>query len=498
MGLDDGLRAAYHGRPAGTGPRQRLTIKPRSNGALVFLSIATTHQPATDLGYLLHKNPVRVHDLDLAVGRAVMLYPEATAQRCEFAIILDVDPVGLVRGRSGAGGDGLLDQYVNDRPYAASSFLSVALARGVREAMAGRSRERQALADGPMPLEAVVAPLPVRGPADLVERLFAPLGYAVEITRHLLDAERPDWGEAPYVTLRLTGTLRLSDLLTHLYVLMPVLDDRKHYFVGEDELEKLLARGEGWLQNHPDRDLIVSRYLKRRGYLIQSALARLVDGEDDPEDRLDPIAQAASEEAVEKPLRLHERRLDRVAEIILESGAKRVLDLGCGDGKLIARLIRHKAIEEIVGIEVSSRDLARADQRFAELPEVLKGKLKLLRGSAIYRDTRLRGFDIAALVEVIEHFEPDRLPHLERALFGDARPATVVVTTPNRDYNALFESLPAGQHRHPDHRFEWTRPEFRAWADRVAAEHGYGVRYEGLGEEHPEHGTPGQMAVFTR
>ncbi|TFZ54961.1 3' terminal RNA ribose 2'-O-methyltransferase Hen1 [Methylorubrum sp. Q1] len=463
----------------------------------MFLSIATSHQPATDLGFLLHKNPERVHEIDLGFGQAVMFYPESTAQRCEFAITLDIDPIALVRGRQGKG-DGLLDQYVNDRPYAASSFLSVAIARGIREAMAGRSRERQALADRAIPLVAEVTPLPVRGATELVGRLFEPLGYDVAVTRHRLDPERPDWGEAPYVTLRLSGTARLSDLLTHLYVLMPVLDDRKHYFVGEDELQKLLARGEGWLAAHPERDLITARYLKRRGYLIKAALAQLVPDEAGPEGQLDPSRGDVAETVIERPLRLHERRLDRVAELIAQTGAERVLDLGCGDGKLIARLIRNPAIADIVGVEVSSQELARADARFADLPAVQKRKLMLLQGSLIYRDTRLRGFEAAALVEVIEHFEPDRLPHLERALFGDARPATVIVTTPNRDHNVLFEGLAAGSFRHPDHRFEWGRREFRDWAQRVAAEHDYGVRFEGVGDEHPEFGAPGQLAVFAR
>jgi 3' terminal RNA ribose 2'-O-methyltransferase Hen1 len=464
----------------------------------VFLSIATTHQPATDLGYLLHKNPNRVQELDLGYAHAIMLYPEASPERCEFALLLDIDPVALVRGRAGGSGTGLLDQYVNDQPYAASSFLSVALARAAREALAGKSRERQALADAAIPLEAVVAPLPVRGPAELVARLFTPLGYAVEVTRHPLDPKRPDWGEAPYVTLRLSGTKRLAELLIHLYVLMPVLDDRKHYYVDHSELEKLLARGEGWLQAHPERELIVARYLRRHRPLVREALARLTEDEPEPEERLDPAARGEAEEEVEKPLRLHERRLDRVAEVIAEAAAKRVLDLGCGDGKLLARLLRLRSIEQVVGVEVSSAELARAERRFADLPEAARRRLTLWQGSLLYRDTRLRGFDAAALVEVIEHVEPDRLHHVKRALFGDARPRLVVVTTPNREYNVLFPSLPAGRFRHPDHRFEWTRAEFQDWAGRIGETYGYTVRHEGLGEEHPKLGAPGQMAVFSR
>lgn len=462
----------------------------------MLLSLSTTHRPATDLGFLLHKNPERAHEVDLGFGRAAMFYPARSPDRCEFALALDIDPIALVRGRSGGGG--LLDQYVNDRPYAASSFLSVALARGLGSAMAGRSRERQALADQAIPLDATVAPLPVRGPAHLVERLFAPLGYAVEVTPHPLDPERPDWGAAPYITLRLTGTARVCDLLTHLYVLMPVLDDRKHYFVGDDEVEKLLARGGDWLAAHPERETIVARYLKRRGGLIREVLARLVPDEADPEARLDPEGAETPEAAIERPRRLHERRLDRVADIVRVSGAKRVLDLGCGDGKLLRRLLHLPGVTEVMGVEVSALEIARAERRFADLPEAARGRLRLVQGSLIYRDARLRGYDAAALVEVIEHVEPDRLPHLERALFGDARPGLIVVTTPNREHNAAFEGMPAGAFRHPDHRFEWSRAEFAAWAGRVAGEHGYAVRIEGFGDEHSEHGPASQIAVFTR
>jgi 3' terminal RNA ribose 2'-O-methyltransferase Hen1 len=463
----------------------------------MFLSVATTLRPATDLGYLLHKNPARHHEVELAFGRAVMFFPEASDERCEFAMVLDLDPVGLVRGVGG--GDGLLDQYVNDRPYAASSFLSVALARGVREALAGRSKERPELARSAIPLEAKIAPVPVRGAPDLIERLFQPLGYTVAVERFPLDPARPEWGESPYAEMRLSATLPLWALLSHLYVLLPVLDNRKHYYVAQDELEKLLAYGEGWLADHPERELITSRYLKRRTSLIREALARLTETTDaDADAAADPAPANTAEAAVEQPLRLHDARLDRVAEIILESGAKRVLDLGCGSGKLIARLMKRPQITEIVGVETSNVELERADRRREGLPQRIQDKIKLLHGSLMYRDARLRGYDAAALVEVIEHMEPNRLPHMEQAVFGDAAPKTIITTTPNREYNVLFPALAAGRLRHPDHRFEWTRAEFGAWAERVATEYGYEVRFEPLGEEHPEHGAPAQMAVFTR
>ncbi|MBL8884110.1 MAG: 3' terminal RNA ribose 2'-O-methyltransferase Hen1 [Hyphomicrobium sp.] len=463
----------------------------------MYLEISTTHRPATDLGFLLHKNPNRLHQLDLAFGKAWLCFPEATEGRCTAALILDVDTVGLVRGKSG--GDGLMQQYVNDRPYAASSFLSVAMGRMIREAISGRSKERQELAETALPLTIRVAPLPARGGPDLLHRLFEPLGHSITCEPIPMDAVRRDWGASPYVTLMISGTIRLSDLLSHLYVLIPVLDARKHYYVGDDELEKLLARGEGWLKSHPERELIVSRYLKGRSTLVREALARLTEGEDaEPETALDNAKKDIAEEAIEKPLRLHDHRLDAVADALKRLGAARVLDLGCGEGKLIGRLIKEKQFAEIVGVEVSSIALARAADRLERLPDRVRARVKFLQGALIYRDARLRGYDAAALVEVIEHIEPERLIHMERAVFGDAAPRAVIVTTPNADYNVLFEKLSAGQFRHADHRFEWTRAEFSDWCARIAKTYGYEVSLEPLGDIHESHGAPSQMGIFCK
>jgi 3' terminal RNA ribose 2'-O-methyltransferase Hen1 len=462
----------------------------------MFLSITTTHRPATDLGFLLRKNPARMHETELSFGKAVTVYPEADEDRCTAALIMEVDPVGLVRGKGDGGG--LMDQYVNDRPYAASSFLSVAMGRAWREAMAGVSKDRQELADSAIPLEAHVTPLPARGGEALIRELFEPLGYEMEIAPIPLDPVRADWGASPYVSLRVRATTRLSALLTHLYVLIPVLDDRKHYFVGDDELEKLLAKGEGWLAAHPAKELIVTRYLKRRKALAREALAQLAGEDGEGEDGLDAAPKDDAEQAIEKPLRLHDVRLDAVAAALKDLGAMRVLDLGCGEGKLIWRLLKEKQFAEIAGVEVSSVSLARAAGKLERESDRQRERVKLMQGALIYRDARLRGYDAAALVEVIEHVELDRLHHLELAVFGDAQPKAVIVTTPNADYNALFPTLPGGQFRHADHRFEWTRTEFEAWCGRVGEAYGYAWEVRPLGEVDETHGAPSQMAVFTR
>jgi 3' terminal RNA ribose 2'-O-methyltransferase Hen1 len=479
----------------------------------VLLTISTTHRPATDLGFLLHKNPERHHVTELGFGTAHVFYPEASDERCSAAGLVDVDPVGLVRDRTAAGRFALA-HYVNDRPYVASSFLSVALGRLFGTAMTGRSKERQDLADQALPLEAFLPAAACRGGGDLARRLFEPLGYAVSAQARPLDPQFPDWGDSPQVSLRISARVRLRDLLRHLFVLLPVLDDDKHYWVGADEVAKLLRRGADWLAAHPDRDLIARRYLRHDQRLTRDALARLFEDEAADPDRRDQESDAG-EESVERKVSLQERRLAAVLGVITGSGARRVLDLGCGSGRLLAELLKERGLERIVGLDVSHRALETAARRLHldSMAPRQRERVELLHGSLTYRDSRLRGFDAAAVVEVIEHLDPPRLGAFERGLFGHARPGTVIVTTPNAEYNALFDGLPAGSFRHADHRFEWTRAQFIEWADGVAARHGYRVEISGIGPEGTVPGStgpgstgqdgaslgcPSQIAVFRR
>jgi SAM-dependent methyltransferase len=508
----------------------------------VLLTISTTHRPATDLGFLLHKNPGRHHLAEFGFGTAHVFYPEASDERCSAAVLVDVDPVGLVRG-PGTGrertpaGRFALGHYVNDRPYVASSYLSVALGRLFGTAMSGRSKERQDVADQAVPLEARLPVVACRGGADLARRLFEPLGYVTWTHPLPLDPQFPGWGDSPYLSLRISARLRLRDLLHHLFVLLPVLDDDKHYWVGSDEVAKLLRRGGEWLADHPERDLIARRYLRHDQRLTRDALARLFEDEAGDPDRRDQESDAG-EESVERivmsepegrgaawteergagfatsdegrrclksapqasgePVSLHERRLAAVLGVITASGARSVLDLGCGSGKLLAELLKEPRLERITGLDVSHRALETAARRLHldSMAPRQRARLELLHGSLTYRDGRLRGFDAAAVVEVIEHLDPPRLGAFERGIFGYARPGTVIVTTPNAEYNALFDGLPEGSFRHADHRFEWTRAEFAAWADEVAARHGYRTELSGIGPESDEAGCPSQLAVF--
>ncbi|HEX4794522.1 MAG TPA: 3' terminal RNA ribose 2'-O-methyltransferase Hen1 [Humisphaera sp.] len=465
----------------------------------MLLTLTTTHSPATDLGYLLHKNPARPQVFDLSFGKAHVFYPSASDERCTAALMLQIDPVGLVRQRRGPAGEGFaLQQYVNDRPYVASSFLSVAIAQVFGSALSGICKQRPDLAQSSIPLEATLPVVPSRGGEALIRALFEPLGYEIALNRHPLDESFPSWGESPYFSLTLRHAIPLHLLLSHLYVLIPVLDDDKHYWVDEAEVEKLLRHGETWLAGHPQREQITRRYLRHRAHLTRAALARLIE-EDQPDPDQLQEQRAAEEQRVEQPMRLNEQRMAAVLGALKASGAKSVIDIGCGNGNLLRLLADEKQFERIAGMDVSHRALEIAVDRLNldRLPEARRNRFTLFQGSLTYRDKRLAGYDAAAIVEVIEHLDPPRLSAFERVIFEFARPRKVVVTTPNVEYNVKFPTLAAGTFRHRDHRFEWTREEFGAWANSVAARFDYDVRFEGIGPADEQVGSPTQMAILS-
>lgn len=460
----------------------------------MLLSISTTHKPATDLGFLLLKNPQNVHTVELSFGKAHVFYPEANDDFCQATLLLDVDAVGLVRGK-GAGSEGL-EQYVNDRPYVASSFLSVAISRVLGTALSGRSKQKQDLADSKLPFKVNIPALPCRGGETLLNTLFAPLGYEIKAQRLALDAKFTDWGESRYFNLELSNNIKLKDLLSHLYVLIPVLDDDKHYFVGQSEVEKLLKHGEGWLSTHPAKQIISTRYLLHKRNLAQLALSQLMEEEEDPvekQERLD-----SQEEAVERPLSLNEQRIQTVIATLKQHQIRSVIDLGCGEGRYMKELLQHREFEALAGIDVSPHVLDKAADRLKldRLPEKRREKISLFQSSLVYRDARIKDYEAAICIEVIEHMDLPRVPVFESILFKHARPRLVILSTPNIEYNKKFETLTPGKLRHGDHRFEWTRAEFQAWARSAAANYGYNVEFAPIGPVDEELGPPTQMAVF--
>jgi 3' terminal RNA ribose 2'-O-methyltransferase Hen1 len=471
----------------------------RRKNVQVYLTITSTGAPASDLGFLLHKHPDRAQQFDISAGVAHVFYPESTDERCTVALALEVDPIALVRRRKYAGDAFALGQYVNDRPYAASSMLAVALGKVFRTAMAGRCDARPELVDTPLPLEVHLPTLPSVGGPEMVSDLLHPLGWSVEAAPIPLDETVPEWGDSRYFDVRLRGELVLSHALSHLYVLLPVLDNAKHYWVSSEEVDKLVRTASGWLPGHPQRESITRRYLAHQTDLFSSAVSRLAEVDDLAPETVDNAVED-NDEAIADTLPLVAQRKRAVVEALQAEGATRVLDLGCGEGALLQELIRDPGFREIVGVDVSPRALMVAERRLDldRMPDSKRARLRLIQSSLTYRDERFAGYDAAVLMEVIEHVDRERLPALESSVFAHARPKSIIVTTPNVEHNVRFEHLAAGTRRHRDHRFEWTRAEFREWATIVAEQTGYVARFEPIGDDEPEVGPPTQMALFRR
>ena len=194
---------------------------------------------------------------------------------------------------------------------------------------------------------------------------------------------------------------------------------------------------------------------------------------------------------------LHEERLQHATAVLKQTGARRILDLGCGSGMLLYRLLAEEQFTEILGVEQSGLSLAQARRMLDSHLSAAKPRLALLHGSYAVRNQKLVGFDAAAMIETIEHVAPGELSTVERAVFANYRPGYVFMTTPNSEYNPLL-GLHEGEFREEDHKFEWSRARFRLWASGVARRNGYRVHFSGVGDPHPELGYPTQTAMFGR
>lgn len=464
----------------------------------MLLTITTTHYPATDLGFLLHKHPDKLQTIELSIGKAHLFYSEKKEEKMTINLLLDIDAIDMVRGARNSGGDNFaLGHYVNDRPYVASSFMSVALSKAFSSALNGKCKDKPELVDVKLPFEVSIAVVPApKGGEVLIRKFFEPLGYQVQLIPHQLDSKFPEWGNSKYFTLNLKNTITTKDLLSHLYVLIPTLDNDKHYFVSEQEIEKLIQKGEGWLKEHPERDQIIKRYLVNLNSLSRQALERISESGEIAE-LTDDLTEKT--EVQKRKETLHDKRINLVAEKLTASGAESILDLGCGEGKLIRQLLKRKQFARITGMDVSYTELLKAKERlrFDELSPMQKERINLFQGSLTYKDKRLEGFDAAAVVEVIEHLDLNRLKAFERVLFEFAKPGMVVLTTPNQEFNVTWDKLDAADMRHDDHRFEWTRKEFADWTNHIATTYNYNVELFSIGDEVENIGAPSQMAVFT-
>lgn len=462
----------------------------------MLLKITTTHQPATDLGYLLGKHPERFQTKELSFGKIHVFYTEVSEEKCTAALLMDINAITLSRSQEKHYSNSFkLGNYVNDRPYVASSFLTTAISKVYGSALNGTCKDRPVLVGQAIPLTVELSVVHAKGGLPIIHRFFEPLGYEIEAENYPLDEQFSEWGMSNYFKLKLTNTISLQQLLTHLYVLIPALDNNKHYYVGKEEIEKLLAKGDGWLKQHSEYEVITRRYLKHRKGYAKTAIAQLTGSENTAEQK-----EGSQEAVLEKKLSLHQIRLQAVTEQLKASGAKSVVDLGCGSGKLLKLLLQEKQFEKIIGMDVSYHALEVAKKRLylENMAPRMRARINLFQGALNYKDNRIANCDAAALVEVIEHLDEDRLIAFEKVIFGNAQPKTVIITTPNIEYNVLFEGLPEGKFRHNDHRFEWTRLEFQIWGNQVAELYNYEVNYLPLGPVDETVGAPSQMAIFKK
>ena len=468
----------------------------------MILNISTLDNPADELGYLLYKHPDKFQSFELNYCTAHCFYAQVAQSRTTFCLLLDTDPMALNKNLS-------LQDFVNDRAYVASSLMSVAIGRTLKSAMKGVCKDRPELGDKEISLEAQLPCIHLAGNPSLLTELFEPLGYKVEATPLSLDDIEPGLSNSEilgwrstYYSLTICATTTVSRLLKHLYVLIPVLDNKKHYYVGKDEVELLMSRASDWLADHPLKDLIIRRYLAHKTHLTQEAQALLAHADIDAQKFEEQSKKASSEDILEKPLSLNQKRLEAVLgqidDLTSKSSRFSLVDLGCGEGKLLnlaAERYRH-SLNRLAGLDATVSILERANRTLTRKHPNQDWQLDLMHGSLTYRDQRISGFDIATCIEVIEHIDESRLDAFASNIFGAARPQTVIVTTPNREYNVLFAGLEANRLRHTDHRFEWTRQEFLDWTDRICQIYGYSCQIKPIGDIDTVHGAPTQMAVF--
>ena len=489
----------------------------------MLLTITFKGKNTTDLGYLLYKNPYRPQMFELNHCNAYVFYPEATDERTTVALLLDIDPIDLARGKVGSKGGGLFD-YVNDRPYVSSSFMSTAIARVFGTAMTGRADDHQVLSDSKIDLTATIISLPCKDKHEKLNSIFEPLGYKVEYEplsyevkyeqltpddASVSDEASENNENSTYVNLTISGKVRLRDLLKHLYVLIPVFDRQKHYWVGSDEVEKLLRHGEEWLNDHPEKAFITGRYLNRRRSLINMTYAKLAEATAETADEVaetaetetaDETANDNTQEKAEKRQNLNTERIGTVIALLKSRGVKRVIDIGCGEGQLLSHLMKESQFTTITGVDVSHVALEKANRKLKleRAGDYVRERVQLFQGSLLYKDKRFEGYDAICIIEVIEHLDIPRLTAFERVIFEFAKPPLVVLTTPNREYNEKYEHLTESMLRHSDHRFEYTCAEFTDWGNKISEKYGYTAWTTGIGEADSDFGSPTQMCFFIR
>jgi 3' terminal RNA ribose 2'-O-methyltransferase Hen1 len=442
------------------------------------LSLTVRGSGADVVSYLIAKNPNNPYERDEKGFKVRLVYPIFTTEEVQFVIYVKPDPIDLVRNSSD-----LYDitHYINDREFAVSSLFITTIRKALGTALNGKpDEEYQQWVGHEFDMELAFGPVATDLHDKEIADLFEPIGYKVEIERGVSSIREKS--SARYITL--SGRQSVQNALKHVSILIPVIDNYKHYFLDEREIEKLDRYGEGWLEDHPLKQMIVKRALRFNALISQSKFYEK--------------KQRNSDYDESKKVRLNDLRYEAILNLIkLLPHKESIVDLGAGEGRLSVQLGFVEGIKEILSIEPSNKSRIRAIERFEQV-NVKEGYVEpqSLPGSLYYFDSRLQNKDVIVLCEVIEHIEEDRLPKIFDMILSDYRPKTLIVTTPNQEYNVLYELN--DEMRHDDHRFEWTRAQFAQNVETWTEKYPYEVSIQGIGEEHDVYGHPTQMAIFRR
>jgi 3' terminal RNA ribose 2'-O-methyltransferase Hen1 len=442
------------------------------------LSLTVRGSGAEAVSYLIAKNPNNLYERNEKGFKVRLVYPTFTKEEVQFVIYVKPDPIDLVRNTADSYD---ITHYINDREFAVSSLFITTIRKALGTALNGKPDEAYAeWVDHPFEIELSFGPVSTDLRDHELAELFEPIGYQVDIQRGV--SVLREKSSARFVTI--SGSQTVQNALKHVSILIPVIDNYKHYFLDEREVEKLDRYGEGWLESHPLKQLIVKRALRFNALISQS--------------KYFGKKQHTSNQNENRRIRLNDIRYEAILKVIQSLEHKEtIVDLGAGEGKLSVQLGFLGGVKEILSIEPSNKSRIKAIERFEQVnTKEAYVEPKSLAGSLFYFDSRLQNKDIIILCEVIEHIDEERLPKIFETILNDYRPKTFIVTTPNKEYNILYEM--SENLRHDDHRFEWTRAEFFQMMREWSAKSPYQISIQGIGEEHSEYGHPTQMAIFRR
>lgn len=442
------------------------------------LTIRAIGQDVKVISYLLAKNPNNVYERSVNGHLVRMFFSSFTEEEVCVTFFVTTDSIELSRNNPEKYD---ITSYINDREFVVSSIFCTFLRTALGTALNGKPKEEYiSWVDHPFPLEFSFGPLASPLSDQAIVDLFEPLGYMVEITYGAVDYQMnlKRKSTARFVTIK--GMTTLQKGLQQLFVLIPVLDDYKHYYIDEKEVDKMERYGEGWLDQHPQRELIVRKALRFKD--VYSLLEK----------------KKEQDFKTERKIRLNDRRYEKLVQYVQQLPYREsIVDFGSGEGKLSEKLGFVNGVKEILAVEPSESESLKALKRFEK---VVKDKNFLLpkqmMGSLFYYDERLKNKDVMILCEVIEHIDMDRLPKIMKTILQDYLPKALLITTPNMEYNQVYDM--GDGYRHHDHRFEWTRAEFKSWCESQDKKNEYELTFDGIGEEHAVYGHPTQMCLFKR